>query len=606
MPSKRLFRRRPRGQRILASCGALGALLLGVASTATNGRAADACGLPSTTPVWIDYAEGSVAPEVRAVFARPGVVVTASGTAIPKYFRDHGAATTYFVLHLPTLVGEPSDPADPGSISDAADSLYKRATTSTACSTPVIALNELFGEGLKTPWSPSNTTYRANVLALMQGLAAKGARPVLFVHGNPNTEGDAAGWWRQVATAGPIVYELYFNGAHLSELGSVIGARRVRQGGRAFVAQYQSIGIKPARLGIALGFHSSRTPGVGGRQGLTPAAEWFRVVKWEAIATKQVAEETGIGSIWSWGWALFGADDPDKMATACVYLWAHDASLCDGPAQAGSAFNASRVEGQIVLPAGVTCTFAGGHVATAAVDALAALTHNRRSALSAVFGRIALRSATPVTLGQVLTVEQQAIDRSFHGSRRAYLEALTRSHATLGVARSIIRDELRRRAITTKLAGMGSAQTMLEWTADREAKAVSTAICLHDDLPGDGGFPRTDAREVGVVPLLAKLPYLFADREAPAVPPTPIVNAGGIGILVLTWSYGSEADLAGYRVYRSATSGGPYEAVGPFLDRPILVDTTAPRGSKSFYVIRAVDTSGNTSQPSAEVAAAPA
>src|SRR5207247_1053213 len=152
-------------------------------------KAADACGLTSTTPLWIDYAEGSVAPDVRAVFARPGVVVAASGTAIPKYFRDHGAATTYFELHLPALVGEPSDPADPGSIAAAAGSLYKRATASTACSTPVIALNELFGESLKTPWSPSNTTYRANVLALMRDLAALGARPVLFVHGNPDTGG---------------------------------------------------------------------------------------------------------------------------------------------------------------------------------------------------------------------------------------------------------------------------------------------------------------------------------------------------------------------------------------------------------------------------------
>ena len=73
----------------------------GLRSQPGGGRAADSCGLPSTAPVWIDYAEGSVAPDVRAVFARPGVVVTASGTAIPKYFRDHGAATTYFVLHLP-------------------------------------------------------------------------------------------------------------------------------------------------------------------------------------------------------------------------------------------------------------------------------------------------------------------------------------------------------------------------------------------------------------------------------------------------------------------------------------------------------------------------
>src|SRR5262249_30810366 len=157
---------------------------------------------------------------------------------------------------------------------------------------------------------------------------------------------------------------------------------------------------------------------------------------WEAIATKQVATETGLGSIWSWGWALFGAVDPDKVATACVYLWSRDQSLCNAPDIAGS-FNTSLVEGQIVLPPGVSCTFSGGHVPTADVDALAAVTHNRDAALSAVFGRIALRSAAKVPLGAVLATERGTIDRRFHGSRRAYLEALTRSHATLGVARAL-------------------------------------------------------------------------------------------------------------------------------------------------------------------------
>jgi hypothetical protein len=266
-------------------------------SWASGGAAADSCGLPATKPLWIDYAEGSVAPDVRAEFARPGVIVTASGTAIPKYFRDHGAATTYWVLHLPALVGEPGDPADPASISAAADDLLKRAVDSTACQTPVIALNELFGESLKTPWSASNATYRANVLALMKRLNERGGRPVLFVHGDPNTDGDAAEWWRQIAATGPIVYELYFNGAHLSELGPVIAARRVRLGARGFVNQFTSIGIDAGRLGIALGFHSSLAAGVGGRQGLQPATAWLRVIKWETIATKQVAGEAGLGSI---------------------------------------------------------------------------------------------------------------------------------------------------------------------------------------------------------------------------------------------------------------------------------------------------------------------
>src|SRR6185437_8688556 len=100
-------------------------------------------------------------------------------------------------------------------------------------------------------------------------------------------------------------------------------------------------------------------------------------------------------------------------------------------------------------------------------------------------------------------------------------------------------------------------------------------------------FPRTDAREVGVVPVLARIPYLFGDHTAPAAPSTPAISSGGKGIVVLNWTYGSEADLAGYQVYRSGTPGGPYEPVGPFLDRPVLFDTTAPSGPAAYYVVRA-------------------
>jgi bacillopeptidase F len=74
-------------------------------------------------------------------------------------------------------------------------------------------------------------------------------------------------------------------------------------------------------------------------------------------------------------------------------------------------------------------------------------------------------------------------------------------------------------------------------------------------------------------------------------------------MVALTWPYGAEPDLAGYRVYRSTTSGSGYQPVGPFLDRPIFVDTAAPRGTAVYYVIRAFDTSVNTSAQSAEVAA---
>jgi hypothetical protein len=286
-----LIRSRSLRRPLLATGGALGALLVALASAATSGQAAGACGLPSTTPVWIDYGEGTVKPDVREVLARPGVVVASSGTAIPKYFRDHGAGTTYFVLHLPALVGEPSDPADPASIGNASDKLYARAVDSTDCPTPWIALNELFGTGLATPWSRTNTQYRANVLALVQRLRARGAHPALLLQGNPNTAGDAADWWRQVAQAGDIVYESYYDATRISALGAVVGTRRMRLGERSVIYQFERLGITPDRLGIVLGFHSARTAGIGGRQGLEPTEAWLRIVKWEAVEALQVAQD---------------------------------------------------------------------------------------------------------------------------------------------------------------------------------------------------------------------------------------------------------------------------------------------------------------------------
>ena len=71
-----------------------------------------------------------------------------------------------------------------------------------------------------------------------------------------------------------------------------------------------------------LGFQASN-------RGTMNAVPWFEHVKMQALAAKQVAKETGIGSVWSWGWIARNAAqaDPDKEAAACVYLWARDPRL---------------------------------------------------------------------------------------------------------------------------------------------------------------------------------------------------------------------------------------------------------------------------------------
>ena len=106
----------PRSLRLpVVAAGAAFLVLVLPGTTRATATAAAPCVLPSTTPLWIDYGD-AVTDDVRDVLARPGVIVTSSGKPISAYYRAHGATTTYFELHLPSLVGQPATPADPASI----------------------------------------------------------------------------------------------------------------------------------------------------------------------------------------------------------------------------------------------------------------------------------------------------------------------------------------------------------------------------------------------------------------------------------------------------------------------------------------------------------
>jgi fibronectin type 3 domain-containing protein len=71
----------------------------------------------------------------------------------------------------------------------------------------------------------------------------------------------------------------------------------------------------------------------------------------------------------------------------------------------------------------------------------------------------------------------------------------------------------------------------------------------------------------------------------------------------LTWS-ASPSQVAGYRVYRSESSGGSYIGLtGSALTSPSYDDTTASNGTTYYYVVTAVDSSGNESVHSNQAAA---
>jgi hypothetical protein len=433
----------------------LGVALLALAAGVARGGGAAApltlpCGLPEVQPLWVDFADGSV-PFWSTIFARPGIVGAASNTLIPPQLRAAGAQTVYFDLYLNNRVGTPSKPADPSTIQARADKLFAAAVTSSGCDHPLMAENELFGAQLPTPWTPTTAQYRANVLAFLQRLTDRGARPFLLLSSNPYThDATADDWWQQAAQVADLVPEIYFSGPAVAKQGAVRGSRRLRATMRNRLESLLQIGIPANRLGMMLTFSS--TPKAGGREGLQPLAKWLDVVKWEGIAAKQVSSELQLASVWSWGWAAFNpaGNDPDKPKAACTWLWARDPSLCDAPALAGADLDTSLDVGA-TLPAGTICLLGGTPLLANDVAALSRLTGDPDLAFSAELQHAVLVEAEAVSSQAVLAAERGVILDHFGGSRAAYLAALARAKVAPTLARLILADELRRRAVEATL-----------------------------------------------------------------------------------------------------------------------------------------------------------
>jgi hypothetical protein len=431
---------------IVVALAAVFACLFAAGRAASDPVFAGQCGIKSQETVWGEYGWPTLLP----ILAKPGTLLAASthsGTDYSVKARARGAATYAFNLKLATQVGTPTAPADPSTLEAAAETQYQKAVARTGgCATPLVVENELFGAVTPTPWTASTAQYRANLLQFLTDLAATGAHPVLLVSKSPYLgSADAVAWWQAVAKVSDIVREVYLPATKVWPLGPTLGNRLLRLSYRNAVTTFTSIGIPANRLGVMISFLSAK--GVGGRNGLQPASAWYQVVKWEALAAKQVSKELGLGSIFSWGWQEWNAKemDPDKPKAACVWLWARTKRLCNAPKTLGKTFNSSLSEGQIELSHGTVCRADGfGGIGAGAIGPLQALTGDRSAALSALFERLVESTEQRVPQKAVLAAEREVILESFHGSRSAYLAGLRQSHATLGLARAILADEIRR------------------------------------------------------------------------------------------------------------------------------------------------------------------
>ena len=95
----------------------------------------------------------------------------------------------------------------------------------------------------------------------------------------------------------------------------------------------------------------------------------------------------------------------------------------------------------------------------------------------------------------------------------------------------------------------------------------------------------------------------------PPEPPTGLETAAGGGdtpSIDLSWRPDTEADLAGYNVYRRTEGGGDWERLNHApIAVPAYTDKAVSAGQSYTYRVTAVDSRGNESAPGAEVQETP-
>src|SRR5919204_644470 len=132
-------------------------------------------------------------------------------------------------------------------------------------------------------------------------------------------------------------------------------------------------------------------------------------------------------------------------------------------------------------------------------------------------------------------------------------------------------------------------------SATRHATATVTVSVSDGKLTVDAlGGTNTKLDYVDIAPAAA-------DTTPPAAPANVSATAGDTQVK-LAWSANTEPDLAGYNVYRSTSLPVPLSSPvngSTKLTTPAFLDTGLTNGTTYYYVVEAVDTSGNKAQAQA-------
>src|SRR5215213_8168788 len=165
--------------------------------------------------------------------------------------------------------------------------------------------------------------------------------------------------------------------------------------------------------------------------------------------------------------------------------------------------------------------------------------------------------------------------------------------------------------VTSNVWHHARTQTQIQATKDLE---VSSGNGLLGRWGLNEGGGTTAATSIGSVNgTLANAGWVagapVSTDTTPPAQPQGLLALPGDGSVSLSWTPNSDADLAGYNVYRSTTSPVPTTGTpingSALLTSPSYVDVGVSNGTTYHYVVVAVDNAGNPSVASAEAVATP-
>lgn len=159
-------------------------------------------------------------------------------------------------------------------------------------------------------------------------------------------------------------------------------------------------------------------------------------------------------------------------------------------------------------------------------------------------------------------------------------------------------------------AGRGDRFRVLRRSGGEEAYTLVATITGHEwtDAGIEYGKPYTymvqalvdvTDKRIAESDLSESVSRTPVDTFPPAVPSGQRADMAPNAV-TLVWDAGTEPDLAGYRVYRSADNG-PWQKLADVNTVPTYSDTTVEHGKTYRYAVSAIDKVGNESERSAAV-----